>query len=616
MRALTWLGHLAVLGVLATAPAHATADGYADSWCEWSTTPVPFTTAWQVDDGFDDWMRTSSQIPSTFTHQDARALAEIALENLARHGRAGVQTRVLTGEANCDPLSEPRCVAALTNVQDPWGCGLFTPNSAYAHFSTKSVVFCVDNALPMYRVMNVLEHEFGHAHGLEHVEAEPNCSSSPATNCAASGTTDGCEGEKMCRSPGCNRGGPGYAPGDAFGLRTVYFGTAAPVDRWITTGSAYVPGISGFHFMSPAPGYPSMYAPRIDCARSTSPSTQCAIAHVYYGSQVNARVVKLSGWNSSGWSSLDYTPTVNIDVQSPPDIALSDDGSVGWMTRTTTSASNNVQVRRIDLATGGTTAVSLGYHSVLPPRVAFYGYDYDPILKEHALVIGAEGRTGQLTIARWRLHHLTYDSHSGGLIATSVDFDELDERDDDLTDGDDIDVNMIVTDFDFDCVSEFDGMCVLAAVLWDREAHDPLVVNAVQRRRFRLPFGASAVTMVDADWKRDTSYRAQSVIGVAYANPRLYVSSGNFALGGSSTNNTSVVQYRAASATSPESTLLQRGDFDTCMAFVTVDGDTISGATQHGGTSIAYCPSCSAGAGTLESAHLGHREAPPYDYCF
>ncbi|MCC7107955.1 MAG: hypothetical protein IT382_01585 [Deltaproteobacteria bacterium] len=613
MRPLRGTGYLTAIIILASASAGATADGLADSWCEWNTTPVPFATAWQVDDGFDDWMRTSSQVPSSFTHQDARGLAEIAIENLARHGRPGVQPRILTGSANCNPLSEPRCIAALTDVEDPWGCGLFTPKAAYTHWSTKSVVFCVDHAAPMFRVPTILEHELGHAHGLNHVEAEPNCSSAPATDCLVAGTADGCEGEKMCRSTGCNGGGPGFAPGDAFGLRTVYFGTAAPVDRWLTTGSAYLPGISGFHFMSPAPGYLSMYAPRIDCARSTSPSIQCAVAHAYFGSSVNFRVVKLSGWNSSGWSNLNYTQTWNIDIQSPPDIALSDDGTVAWATRTTSSASNNVQVRHINLATGSTTAVSLGYHSILSPRIAFYGTNSDPLSQEHALVVGVEGRTGSLSIGRWRLHHVTYFSNSGGLIASAVDFDELDERDDTLG-NDDVDVNMIATDFDFDCESEFDGLCVLAAVFWDRENHDPYVMNAVQRRRFRLPFGAGAVTMLDADWARDVTYRAQSVIGVSYANPRLYISSGNFALGSSGVNNTRVVQYRASSATSPESTLLHRGDFDTCMAFVTVDGDPITGATQHGGTSIAYCPSC--GYGTLESVHLGHREAPPYDYCF
>lgn len=614
MRQLNGIEHLAVIVSLAASSAHAAADGNSDSWCEWNTTPVPFATAWQVDDDFDDWMRTSSQVQSTFTHQDARGLAEIALENLARHGRAGVQTRVLTGSANCDPLNEPRCIAALTNAEDPWGCGLFSPTSAYTHFSTKSVVFCVDHLASMYRVPSILEHELGHAHGLLHVEAEPNCSSTPATDCAVAGKTDGCEGEKMCKSTGCNGGGPGFAPGDAFGLRTVYFGTSNPVDRWINTGSAYLPGISGFHFMSPQPGYVSMYAPRIDCARSMSPSLQCAIAHVYFGSSVNVRVVKMNGWSASGWSTLSYTPTVNIDVQSPPDIALSDDGSIGWMTRTTTSAINNVQVRRINLATGSTTAVSLGYHSTLPPRIAFYGDTHSPLQQQHALVVGVEGRTGTLSIGRWRLHHLIY-SPLGILSAQSVDFDELDKRNDDIGDGQDVDVNMIVTDFDFDCESEIDGLCVLAAVLWDRDTGSPTIVNGVQRRRFRLPFAASAVTMVDADWQRDTSYRAQSVIGVSYANPRLYVSSGNFALG-SSANNTRVVEYAGSGSTTPTSTLLRSGDYDTCMAFVTVDGEPISGATQHGGTSIAYCPSCNGGAGTLESVHLGHRETSPYDYCF
>ncbi|OGQ24395.1 MAG: hypothetical protein A2138_06850 [Deltaproteobacteria bacterium RBG_16_71_12] len=241
-------------------------------------------------------------------------------------------------------------------------------------------------------------------------------------------------------------------------------------------------------------------------------------------------------------------------------------------------------------------------------------YGNYPAEQEHALVIGVEGRTGQLSIGRWRLHHVIYYSNTGGIISSGVDFGDLDDRDDTL-DTQDVDVNMIVTDFDFDCESDLDGLCVLAAVLWDRNAEQPMIVNGVQRRRFRLPFGAMAVTMTDAIWRRDTTYRAQSVIGVSYANPRLYVSSGNFALG-SSANNTRVVEYSSSTSTTPENTLLHRGDSDTCMAFVTGDGDYLSDATQHGGTSIAYCPSCNGGAGTLESVHFGHREAWPYDYCF
>ncbi len=557
MRHLTAMSMVASIVTAGSLPARATADGYTDSWCEWSTTPVPFATVWKVDDDFDDWMRTSSLVPSTLTHQDARGLVEIALENLARHARAGVHSRVWVGETSCDPLSEPRCIAALSDAQDPWGCGM-GQGLAYTHWSTKSVVFCIDHGTAMHKLTSILEHELGHAHGLAHVEAEPNCSNSPATGCAVSGTTDGCEGEKMCMSPGCNGGGPGFAPGDAFGLRTVYFGTSDPVDRWLTTGSAAVPGITGFHVMSPAPGYLSMHAPRIDCARSASPSIQCAIAHAWHSSNTNVRISKLSGWNSSGWSTLSYTQSWAISAYVPPDIALDDSGSTAWLTRTTSSASNNVQIRRINLATESTTAVSLGYHSILPPRIAYYGNYNNPNLEEHALVVGVEGRTGALSIGRWRLHHITYYSNSGGLIATSVDFGDLDDRNDTL-DTQDVDVNMIVTDFDFDSESELNGLCVLAAVLWDRETHSPTIVNGVQRRRFRLPLGATAVTMTDAVWRRDTSYRAQSVIGVAYAGPRLYVSSGNFALAGSSVNNTRVVQYSSSTSTTPESTLLHRG---------------------------------------------------------
>ena len=210
---------------------------------------------------------------------------------------------------------------------------------------------------------------------------------------------------------------------------------------------------------------------------------------------------------------------------------------------------------------------------------------------------------------RWQLHKVSYNKTLGALDVVALNMGPLD---DDLGAEDDVDHNLIVSDFDFDCYS---GDCVLAAVLHDV---DPIVeddgYDVVPRRRFSV--SGTTVTVPDSDWNREASAaRANAVIGVARSSSRLYVSAGRAATGPGDVNNTRIAELLTDTSAIPSATLLLRSDTAGCVNHVTPLG-TIPAATQHGGTSISVCQSCNGGAGTLESVHLRPYAPGTSDVCF
>ena len=141
-------------------------------------------------------------------------------------------------------------------------------------------------------------------------------------------------------------------------------------------------------------------------------------------------------------------------------------------------------------------------------------------------------------------------------------------------------------------------------------------MNHVQRRRFRISGAGSTATLLETDWQRDANYTAQSVISVAYKPAdRLYVSSGRSLYGSANDNNTRLVEYSSSTSQTPLDTLLHQSDCVTCLQHTSPSGEIVPAATTHGGESIAFCPTCNAGAGTLESVHLGLTEAGNA-YCY
>jgi len=148
---------------------------------------------------------------------------------------------------------------------------------------------------------------------------------------------------------------------------------------------------------------------------------------------------------------------VPVTSRFPPDIALVSSGATAYVVRAhSTSITNNIQVRRVVLSTGATTTVTLGYPTRLPPRVANLPGDA-------VLVLGVAWDQP----SRWQLHKVSYNKTLGALNAVALNMGTLD---DDFGGGDEVDNNLIISDFDFDCNN---GSCVLAAVLHDTDLPVP-----------------------------------------------------------------------------------------------------------------------------------------------
>lgn len=260
----------------------------------------------------------------------------------------------------------------------------------------------------------------------------------------------------------------------------------------------------------------------------------------------------------------------------------------------TASSTNNVQVRRIDLATLATTTTTLAYPARFPPRLAISSGNGT----SQVLVLSA--RAGPPN--RWRLDRVVYAS--GVLTAAKLDLGTFDDALESQN-------NQIASDFDFDCGGGTVNQCAVFAALNDISDVNPLGVNIIQKRRFTVT--ATGVSYVSPAWEADTSARAQSVIGASramsgWAAGRTYLSAGRALTSGSDVNNTRLVEYPDLTTQAPSATLSHKGDDGTCLAYVTPQGN-VGIATPHGGYSIAYCASCNGGNGTLE----GVRSKPAED---
>ena len=571
-------------------------DGLADSHCpRWDAAPMDAEMVWRVTSDFDERIRADVEgIPrgENFSHADARAMVDIALQNLTRQSRAFFVARVLEGDHTCT-FGEGGCVRALRNDEAPVECGLLDA-AAYVQAGGRDITICQENVaagnLPL-----VLEHEGSHTYHLTHANSELGDVCNDEAGCD---TADGCDGELMCRSQ-CDGGWSYPTAGDSAGLRLEYNGMDSYIDRPWSTGGANLPGINGFAHDSPGiSGHYASFPPRIDCSDvASNPTNQCAVVSMYQLSTARMQLTTLNGWTAaSGWLYAADVVDTAITSRFPPDIALVAGGGTAYVLRAhSTSITNNIQVRRVVLSTGSTTTLTLGYATRLPPRVA-------AIAGDAVLVLGA--RWDQPT--RWQLHKVSYNKTTGILSATALDMGPLDN---DTGGNDDTERNLIVSDFDFDC---YTNDCVLAAVLHDVDGPDDNAgYNIVQRRRFSV--SGSTVTVPDGDWVRDLAgARANSVLGVAKSASSLYISAGRAATASGDVNNTRVTEHLTDTATAPSSARLLRSDRAGCASHATPFG-TVPAATPHGGTSIAVCASCNGGSGSLESTHLS---PGPNDVCF
>jgi hypothetical protein len=448
---------LLLLGI--AAPRAVAADGLTDSYC-FLDHQSSDATVWNVNARFTDYLNTAGNLTSSapVSDADARAVVDIALQNLTRQSRATIHARVNDTASTCD-TGNSNCITAKSNLED-FTC-LTQSYNAYTN-SNNSIVFCLDRNISPGLVAPLVEHELGHAYSLAHVnDAYADvCAATPNGFCDG-GVTDGCEGELMCRAQGCTGTGPGIAAGDALGLRVTYNNASGDyVPRFVNTGRSLLPGQGSFQFQTPAilsGGLDSAHAPRIDCARGSNPLHKCVVVRTYPSTGISERITTLDDWDAlQGWVTAQniYSVGSSTSFTMPPDISLTNGGGSAWTTRVTDSATDNVQIRFVNLTSLNTYTALLGYRTRLPPRIVSYGTDI-------ALVVGVDTATG-----RWRLNRIRFSTSTRpNLSVDSIDFGVLGNQG-----STDNFHNHIVSDFDFDCDRSGNGaQCVIAAALLEED---------------------------------------------------------------------------------------------------------------------------------------------------
>lgn len=584
MRSVIFVG----LGLFA-APILAANPNESDSFCE-RFFGGPESSVWRVDDNLASQLNVRSNGSISLDDTEMLNAVDQVFQNWPRQSRVRIRARVKSTVENCfgnDGDTRP-CIEGALDSEDN-EC-LDATNATAAHAGCDldgcSVVFCLDNLEPgvgnfgnldwggQKSFATVLEHELGHVYGLTHVET---CSGS---------NSDGCEGELMCSAIGTLQG-PHLSFGDSRGVRQKMNGSQTFQNRQVHTQS-HTQGSSAITTSDLS--RLASHMPRIDCAEQVNGTATCVAIVPFNSSGTHStKVVKLNSWGVAGWGSNVSAATVNSRHMFAPDIAITPDGTVAYVSAVS-EVNNNAWVWRVDLGSGATTMASLGYEAALPTRIAWNEDIGRPV------VVGAIRDESGPT---WRMDRVNF---SGGSLTNTkltlpTGFETPNEGGS----------RQITGDFDFDCrvATGAADDCVLVAVL-----HDDTSSTRDVGKSFSHHFRVTTTTVTfqdDPNWVVSAQQEAQAIIGVALSPTRLVVSEGRRAADGS-TSNTRRIEFAGLSEADSNfsfSTLF-RSDAITCTGG-TVDGVSFGAATPHGGNSISWCGTCGT-AGRLEGLTFGLRE--------
>ncbi|MCC7109852.1 MAG: hypothetical protein IT382_11225 [Deltaproteobacteria bacterium] len=583
---------LTAAALLAAGTANGTNNNTPDSYCQ-KLAATSDTTAWTIDPGLPAVLTDVVTRLNAYTYDDVRNIADQHLQNIVRHSRARVRMRMVGGSPTCSWGSQS-CFTSRSDAQHAECQNGAQAVASNFLFGAAAVAWCSTNRTDTLSPANLDElvaHELGHVYGLTHPSG-PSDSEAPPANCAAlnvaragcDGVSDECEGETMCGKLGCFAS-PHLAAGDMNGLRRKYTGTTGYGERRLWWGMDPLPGVNLPALQVPAVAMTTAFPPRIDCAKSATPSGpySCVtvITRVVNGA-MNISLVGLSGWTPTGWSTAVLVGNYPVNIIMPPDVAMNTSGTYAWIVGVDSAWSS--YARRVNLLDGTTSSIIyLGSHDVLPPRVSFYSDTGLPYI--------ANVRT-----ADW-------------LLGTDPpnDFPALEARMVSLFSDLPFDVGGLqlpaANDFDFDCRRLTGGVDKCVQVNLQRTDEVQTGADELWSRSFSISSGGGVV--YDGP-KVDGAYTANAVIGVALSDAALFVNSGRRIMDGTTTANTRVSEYSQLSVSgAAASTSTHPSDADTCSTGSSW-GYTIPAATMHGGYSIAWCQGCGA-TGALVSAHMGRR---------
>jgi hypothetical protein len=626
------------------------------------------TVVWTVD---DDLANSSSPpgLPSSaypYTTTDVRAMVDMVLGDQIRHSRAQYRARVKDGtgvhcgstthacihleayatcttNADCPNPNYDVCSGGECNHCDQ-GVGKrnFTATGGCDSTNTKCTTCLCAGAQSTHprSIIRTVAHEQGHSIGLNHparqsipgVTGTPSCADAyahPDTGCDTS-LDDGGDGEVMIHRLSCISRSP-YADGDCRGIRKAHSSEARPTRIERASRFQLGSGLTALaHGDIGAPETPdnvvSIWNPRIDCAKGTvvSGGYTCAMVRTFPDptNPTTANpwidIIGLKSWSSAGWSGTGLV-SFQTNIASEPDIAISDDGSVAFVTWVSATG-ETVQTWAINLSSHASSMVSLAYAGVLPPRVAFDS-DFDASGSFGAVVLGvkavrvAANLGGGYNDPLWAMNRLTYNVSTNVLSQTSLNLS---------TSTFDVDASKHepFSDYDVDCQkSSGTDTCVIVATLTpeddDSLGHHP--IGSLRSFQFSVSTG-NVVSFPEgfnsggAIWEetinadklpRPTALNA--VIGVAISDSHLYVSSGRMLTSSFDTANTRVSEFSGlgVGSTFTESSSTNTGSdqvegFAHCSTSTSADSITHGAISSYGGWSVAWCPTCGTTGGTLE----------------
>jgi hypothetical protein len=549
----------------------------ANDYCL-DSSAAPATATYFVDSNLDNELALA-MLGDDEGPSDLSVTLDQSLQGIQRMTRSRTSVRLIENTA-CEGTAK-LCISAAKDAED--STCLWNPGWAAYENGDHDIIFCLDHPLVdgtsrgVGLLHTVLQHEFGHAFGLAHVE---DC--------------DVCDGETMCQSPGSASSAPRF--GDKRGMRDFRSGLL-PEDRAVHFRQRS-PGSSGGTTANL--GISASYGPRIDCSRSPG-TDKCIVAHsdVVGGSQ-GLVVQRLNNWVSPSFSSISQT-TLSLmdDVDLPPDIAISGSGMQYFIV---VGRPNDSQTEVIAQNVGPYPPVraNLGFDSVLPPRIAHYAD------AGGALIIGFKASASNPFRGDWIAKFVKLHAVTNVLTVSSVSLEALNFE---------VESNLRFpsAEYDFDCRSQTGpDQCVLVAALHDNEIHS----GVIRSRSFVYDPVASSLTLA-TDWTNGAFYSLQAVSGVAAR------STGGFAVTlGRATSlgtaaNTRTIEYlnNSVSATNFLYTFTEKGDINACNHPTgNADNPTQPDASSWGGYSVAWCDGCS--GGRYVGLQLGQADTAPVNACF